>query len=260
MRTPRGLLSIGVAGALGPHRIADIAASVHAHGFDGLWVNDTADGDALAALGAAAAGVAGLRLATGVLPIDRVPPDEILRRVERAGLDPARLTIGIGAGSLRVGALDAVTSALETLRSALPTAHVVVGALGPKMRRLGAERGAGVLLNWLDPRGAERQARELRAVSPGAHVALYVRTAVEPDAAPQVLAEAARYARIPAYARNFERLGIDPADTVILGGDAGRVADYRAGPDELVLRVVAADDSSGAIARAIERLTPTAAP
>jgi alkanesulfonate monooxygenase SsuD/methylene tetrahydromethanopterin reductase-like flavin-dependent oxidoreductase (luciferase family) len=257
MTEPQGLLSIGVAGALGAAQVADVAASVSANGFDGLWVNDTPDGDAIEALGAASEQAPALRLATGVVPIDRVPPEEILRRIDRAGVDPAHLSIGIGAGGLRTGAVDAVSSAVALLRSRLPGSAVVVGALGPRMRRLAAEHADGVLLNWLDPRGADEQRREAHAVSARTRVALYVRTAVDPAAEAKARAEAARYALIPAYARNFERLGIDAADTMILGGDGDpvpRLSRYRRSVDEVVLRVVTAEDQAGSVHDVVGRI------
>ena len=70
-------LSIGVAGSLGPERIARIAGAVEAAGFHALWVNDTPTGDALAAIAAAAEATDRLVLATGVLPVDRRPAAQI---------------------------------------------------------------------------------------------------------------------------------------------------------------------------------------
>jgi alkanesulfonate monooxygenase SsuD/methylene tetrahydromethanopterin reductase-like flavin-dependent oxidoreductase (luciferase family) len=190
-----------------------------------------------------------LVLATGVLPVDRRPPAEILARVEALGLPPERLVLGIGSGVGRSGALARVTDAAAALRAGT-TARVVVGALGPKMRRAGAAASDGVLLSWLTPEAATTQAEEARAVAPDTHVALYVRTALETGAVPRLADETRRYAGYPAYAANFARLGLAAADTTI-GPDhaAERIAAYRRTVDEVVLRAITPDDSPGGYER-----------
>ena len=233
-------VSIGVAGALGPHRIGRIAALVERAGFHALWVNDTPDGDSLAGLAAAAASTSSLVLATGVIPIDRRPAAELVRAVESAGLPADRLVLGIGSGAMRQGALAAVAAAAIELHERLP-GRVMVGALGPRMRRLAVTESDGALLSWLTPATAAAQADELRALNPDTRVALYARTAVDPAAIGQRDAEARRYARYPAYAANFERLGIDALDTLLPRGAemlVDGVAAYTASVDELILRAI----------------------
>jgi alkanesulfonate monooxygenase SsuD/methylene tetrahydromethanopterin reductase-like flavin-dependent oxidoreductase (luciferase family) len=236
-----GELSLGVPGALGPDAIARIAPHVELHGFAGLWVNDTPGGDSIAALAAAAAVTTHLRLAAGVIPVDRRPAAEILAAVRSAGVPESRLTIGIGSGGGRTGALDRVRDAAAALRSGTGAA-VVVGALGPRMRALGAEVGDGVLLNWVPAAEAAAQARELRATrSPAPRVLVYTRTIVEEAARPALEAEATRYGSFGAYAANFARMGVHPVDTTlpVPGEDlATGVRRYLEGVDELVLRAV----------------------
>ncbi|MET0297722.1 MAG: LLM class flavin-dependent oxidoreductase [Microbacterium sp.] len=234
------LVSIGVAGNLGPELVGRLAPVVEHAGFHALWVNDTPDGDALEALAAAAATTSTLVLATGVLPVDRRPADAIARETRTLGLPEDRLVLGIGAGGLRVGALSAVGSAADELRERL-TARVLVGALGPRMRRLAATRADGALLSWLTPDEAAEQRDALHAFAPDTHVALYARTALDPAAVPARDAEAARYAGYAAYAAHFDRLRIDPLDTVVPRGDEAAADDIRAfaaSVDELVLRAI----------------------
>jgi alkanesulfonate monooxygenase SsuD/methylene tetrahydromethanopterin reductase-like flavin-dependent oxidoreductase (luciferase family) len=237
-------LSIGVAGALGPRAIAALAPEIEQAGFATLWVNDTPDGDAVAALAAAAGVTEGLRLATGVVPVDRRPPRELAEAVAAAGLPAERLTLGIGSGAARSGALARVEDAVATLR-ALTGARVMVGALGPRMRRLAAERADGVLLNWVPPEEAARQSAELHAGAPATRVALYVRTALQPAASPRLRAEAARYAGYPNYAAHFARMGVGADATVLDGRDAAahRIPPYLAAVDELVLRAITPGDT-----------------
>ena len=234
-------LSIGIAAAAGAEVGARVAAAAEAAGLHALWVNDTPGHDALAVLAAAAGATERLVLATGVLPIDRRTPDDILARA--AGLPADRLVLGIGSGQLRHGAVDRVTDAATALRAGTE-ARVVVGALGPRMRRTGAEASDGLLLSWLTPEIAADQARHAHELARTAHVALYVRTAVDPDAIPALDEEAQRYAGYPAYAANFARLGVQAAETVIRPAALrDRIAAYRAAADEVVLRAITASGS-----------------
>ncbi|WP_426320494.1 LLM class flavin-dependent oxidoreductase [Microbacterium sp. E-13] len=231
-----GALSLGIAAAAGPALAARVATAAEAAGFHALWVNDTPGHDALRLLEAAAGATERLGLSTGVLPVDRRSPDEILAAA--AGLPPERLTLGIGSGQLRAGAVQAVTDAATALREHT-RARVVVGALGPKMRRAGATASDGVLLSWLTPGLAAAQARQAHELVPETHAALYVRTATDGAAVPALDEEAQRYAGYPAYAANFARLGVAAGDTVIRPDGLGeRIAAYRGAADEVVLRAI----------------------
>lgn len=250
-----GEVSIGVPGALGPSAVARLAPHVERQGFASLWVNDTPGGDALAALAAAAAVTTHLRLAAGVIPVDRRPAADILESIRSTRLPEARLTIGIGSGAAKAGALARVREAAHALRSGSGAA-VVVGALGPRMRALGAEAADGVLLNWVTPAAAAEQAREIRSTrSPAPRVLVYTRTIVEPAARPALADEAARYGAIGAYAANFERMGVQPIETTLQLGDADLadgVQRYLAGVDELVLRAVTPTGSADDLLRFVE--------
>ncbi len=230
------LVSLGVAGALGPDAIARIAAAVEAAGFHALWVNDTPGGDSLAALAAAARTTERLVLATGVIPVDRRPADEILRGL--ADLPAERVVLGIGSGAARAGALALVRDAVARLREGGPS-PILVGALGPRMRELAAADADGPLLSWLTPAIAAEQAAEAHGMAPGTHAALYVRTALDPAADDALARESAAYASYPRYAANFARLGIAVGDTVLDAASVkARLPEYRAAVDEVVLRAI----------------------
>ena len=232
----RGALSLGIAAAAGPALAARIAPAAEQAGLQALWVNDTPGHDALGLLRAAAGVTGRLGLATGVLPVDRRSPDEILAAA--AALPADRLTLGIGSGQLRAGAVERVTDAATALRAGT-RARVVVGALGPRMRSAGVTASDGVLLSWLTPELAAAQARQAHERAHTAHVALYVRTATDPAAVPALEEEAQRYAGYPAYAANFSRLGVDAGDTVIRPDvHRDRIAAYREAADEVVLRAI----------------------
>lgn len=241
-----GSLSVGVAGALDHAIVARLAPRLEQLGFSALWVNDTPDADALPALAVAAEHTQRLRLAVGVIPTDRRPPAEILAAVTALGLPEDRLVLGVGSGARSgAGMLAAVRADLVELRAGTD-ATVVLGALGPGMRRLAAEAADGVLLSWLTPERARVIARDL-----GTPTALYVRAAFDPAARARLDAEAARYAGYPAYAAHFARERLDPLDTVV-DRDPRRVADYRDAVDEVVLRAVVADETAADYLRFVE--------
>lgn len=256
--TGTGALSIGVAAAVGPELAARLAPAIEAAGFHALWVNDTPGNDALAVLAAAARETESLVLATGVVPVDRRPPAEILDRVSALALPEDRLLLGIGSGGRREGALALVADAAAALRAG-SSARVVVGALGPKMRRLGAAASDGLLLSWLTPDVAARQTDAAHEVAADAHVAVYVRTALDADAGPRLEREAAAYASYPAYAANFARLGIEARDTVIRPDQGARIAAYRASADEVVLRAITAGETADDYLRFVDAAGAAAA-
>ena len=247
MATHRAHVSIGIAGTLGPDAAARIAAVVEAAGFFGLWVNEVAGADALGMLAAAAEVTTNLTLATGVIPVDRRPGAEIAAHVAALGLPADRLMIGIGSGKPGLGSIARVEEAIAEIRQA-STARILVGALGPRMRQLAAERADGALLSWLTPPVAAAQAAEFHEIAPTGHVALYARTAVDAAGIPRRDAEALAYAGYPAYKANYARLGMDPYGTLLPQPGDDSIAPgaeaYRASVDELVLRAMASGDTA----------------
>lgn len=248
MTSTNAAVSIGVAGALGPDLIARIAESVEEAGFHALWVNDTPDGDAIAALGAAARVTSRIRLATGVVPLDRRAPDAVLRALEEADIPDERLVLGLGSGNARTGQLGLLRDGIVRIRAARGM-RIMVGALGPRMRRLAVTDADGPLLSWLTPGAAAAQAVEAHLEGPATGVSLYVRTAFDPAARGRMLQEAARYARYGNYAANFERLGFGIEDTVLPPAGANTtegaidgLAAYIGAVDEVVLRAMVVED------------------
>jgi len=240
-------LSIGVPGSLGPDTVARLAEAAETAGFAALWVNDTPDGDAIAALHRAAAATTTLRLGVGVVPLDRRPVDQLVAAVE--GLPGSRVLLGLGVGSGGPGSLAAMSEAIRVIREETDVAPVI-GALGPRMRRLAAEEADGLLLNWLTPQAAADQRAEARDAAAAAGrpipgVVLYARTVTDPAARPALEEEARRYGSYSSYAANFARLGIAPLETTLplpgTDGLAVGVQTYLDCVDELVLRAVPAD-------------------
>lgn len=243
-------VSIGVPGALEAPVVRELAARVESLGFRGLWINDTPTGDSLAGLAAAAESTSRLVLGTGVIPVDRRPAGEIARGI--SDLDASRLVIGIGSGGAK-DALSRVAAAVSELKDAT-TAPVLVGALGPKMRRLAAEKADGALFNWLTPAAAADAMAQLERDASGAvRGVLYARTITEEAARSALEAEAAAYASYPSYAANFERIGATALETTIDHSQlASRVGEYTSVVDELVLRAITPTGSLDDLLRFVE--------
>ena len=250
-----GVLSLGLAGSVDHALLRALGPRLEAVGFRALWLNDTPTGDALAALAVVAEVTSTLTLATGVLPFDRRPAHEIVASIERHGLPVDRLVLGVGSGGgSRVGT---VARGIAQLQGALD-ATIVLGALGPQMRSLGARMAEGLLLSWLSPEAAttavadsRQAAEEVGRTYPW--TMLYARTAVDQDAREHLEEETARYAGYPSYAANFARLGLAPADTTIGPDDVGASVDsYLDVVDELVLRAISRTGTLDEILRFVE--------
>ena len=97
---PSGVQGLGVTAGLDPAVARDLAARCAELGYGSLWSNDDPTAPGLETLAHFAAGAPELDLGVGVLPLDRYPPTQIAAEIARRGLDPAKLWIGIGAGTV----------------------------------------------------------------------------------------------------------------------------------------------------------------
>jgi alkanesulfonate monooxygenase SsuD/methylene tetrahydromethanopterin reductase-like flavin-dependent oxidoreductase (luciferase family) len=244
----RARISIGIICTTPPDVVRALAPRIERLGFSTLWINDLPTGDSLDGLRAAAPVTETLELATGVIPLDRRPPATL----DLSGIPDARLTLGIGSGRTR-HPLALVERGIASLRAS-SEARIVVGALGPRMRRLAAERSDGVVLNWLTPEAARDAATELHDIAaaagrPKPRVVLYLRTIVDSEARPELEREAARYESVPSYAANFERLDMRAMDATLT--DAASLASFDV-VDEIVLRAITPTNSLDELERFVE--------
>ncbi len=258
-------LGFGIVGALDLDTVRAIAVRAEEIGIHSLWVNDTPGGDSLARIEAAAGVTTSLRLATGVISVDRKPAEQILDEVALRGLPLDRLTIGIGSAK-PPSPLRRMEANLAHLRSTLHT-PVVVGSLGPRMRRLGAERSNGLLFNWLTPEFARETTDQMRAWANEAgnapvESATYVRTALGAEAVPRLEEEAGRYSAIPSYAANFSRLGITAMETAVHGHRADDIvrglSAFDGTVDHVVVRAITPNDDLGHYLRLLDAIAPLA--
>ena len=246
----------GIAGSLDIEILRELAPLLESLGFRTLWINDTPGGDSLAGCAAAVEATERLRVATGVIPIDRRQPAEIVADVRRREIPAARLTIGIGSG-MAPKPLGRVRAAVAELRRLVdPATTISVGALGPKMTALAAAVSDDVLLNWLTPDAARVSTGEVADAAAAAagratpRVTAYVRVATELEAIQWLATEAQRYGTYPSYAAHFRRFGVEAIDTTIGSTDpaavAGGLAAFDGTVDEIVVRAITAGETFAA--------------
>ncbi|MEP7059177.1 MAG: LLM class flavin-dependent oxidoreductase [Actinomycetota bacterium] len=292
---------------------ARLARDAETGGYRAVFLPEITGRDAFAALTALAGETSTLALGTGIVPMDaRTLPITAMAAAtvhERSG---GRAIVGLGTGAATQGALDRLRAVVAAIRSAFQGEPVVmdgraftlsltlasqpqiwISALGPKAVALAGEIADGVLLNWCTPErvvaarsqlavGAERAGRDPGAVT----VAAYIRASLGTDApaAMRALQRATgEYAGYPAYARQFQAMGLGtqasvaadavragrPEDVpvalihaIALTGDPAaahlRLAAYReAGVDLPVLYPVAAgSDPLGSVRTTLTALAP----
>jgi alkanesulfonate monooxygenase SsuD/methylene tetrahydromethanopterin reductase-like flavin-dependent oxidoreductase (luciferase family) len=252
---------LGVDAGLEPGLARDLASRCQELGFQSLWSNDDPGAPGLETLAHFAAGAPALELGVGVLPLDRHPPAAIAAAIDRLGLDPARLWLGIGSGALPTQ-IEPLRRAVAELRELVPGARIVIAAMRPRLCRLGGEIADGVLLNWMLPDGAARAREWVREGAAGADrdapvVASYVRVAVGPGAQARLDAVEGRYRTLtPGQARHFAAMDV-PLGSVGVAtatGDEAReaLAAYDPALDLTIARVLAEPEASalGAVADA----------
>jgi alkanesulfonate monooxygenase SsuD/methylene tetrahydromethanopterin reductase-like flavin-dependent oxidoreductase (luciferase family) len=208
----------GVAAGLDPEVARPLAARCAELGYRSMWSNDHPGAKGLETLAEFAAAASGVDLGVAVIALDRTPPETIAADVERLGLDPSRLWLGVGAGFAEKP-LTRMRESLPELREKLPGVRLVLAAMGPKMCALAGAEFDGVFFNWMTPGFAagarekvEAGAKETGREAPP--VFGYVRTAVGPDAAERLAKEESFYRDLhDGYRNHFARLG-EPAGTV----------------------------------------------
>jgi alkanesulfonate monooxygenase SsuD/methylene tetrahydromethanopterin reductase-like flavin-dependent oxidoreductase (luciferase family) len=187
---------------------------------------------------------------------------------ERSG---GRLVLGLGTGDAGRGALEELRDLVAAVRAllrgetverrgravslALPLDEpppVWVAALGPRAMRMAGAVADGVLLNWCPPERVTFARARIAEGAAGAGrdpsevvVAVYVRSWVgidEAEAMSSLRVAAGEYARYPAYARQFEQVGLGAeARAATAAVRAGRPEDV---PDALVRAVCAVGESA----------------
>ena len=249
--THRGL---GVTAGLDAGLARELASRCEELGYHSVWSNDEPDARGLDTLAQFSAATARLQLGVGVLPLHRHEPARIAAEIDRLGLDPSRLWLGIGSGAL-ARQVEPLRRAVSELRARLPdSTRIIVAAMRPGLCRLGGAIADGVLLNWMLPDQAAR-AREWVRQGAGESgrsapiVASYVRVAVGPGAA-QRLHGAERFYRTinEAHRKHFAAMDVPVGAVGIAASQRSEVvqalAGYHAALDLPIVRVLADADAT----------------
>jgi alkanesulfonate monooxygenase SsuD/methylene tetrahydromethanopterin reductase-like flavin-dependent oxidoreductase (luciferase family) len=267
--------------------VAAIAREGEALGFDTVFLPEiTGTRDALATLVAIAGETEALELGTGVIPMgSRTSTLAAMAAATAQERSAGRLVLGVGTGGSAPGALDRLRTYVTELREHLSSSPlplrapvpVWVAALGPRAVQLAGEIADGVILNWCTPdrvtaaRDAIRASAEAAGRDPDTvSIAVYVRAAFSDRADEALLAAAGQYSSYPAYARQFEAMGVVPTaqavvEAVCLRGDPGeargRLEAYRAAGADLpvVYPVLAPGETSDAAISTLRVLAPEVA-
>jgi alkanesulfonate monooxygenase SsuD/methylene tetrahydromethanopterin reductase-like flavin-dependent oxidoreductase (luciferase family) len=253
--------ALGVAAGLDAGLARDLAVQCEHLGYHSLWSNDEPAASGLETLARFAAAARQIELGVGVLPLDRHQPAQIAAEINRLGLNPAKLWIGIGSGQLRTP-IQIIQHAIAELRELLPKpTRIVVAAMRPRMCRLGGAIADGVLLNWMLPAQA-MQAR--RWVQEGAEaagraapvVASYVRVAVGSDAAQRLRAEEAHYRNLnEGHRKHFEAMEAPHGSIGVAASTRPDVLDalapYHSALDLPIARLLAQHDRASLQAAAV---------
>jgi probable F420-dependent oxidoreductase len=245
--------------------VADEAQRVEALGFSTLWRSGN-----LPMLDAAVRATARIPVATGIIPVDSVPAADVITTYQALQRDyPGRFIVGLG-GAHGAQPLKTLNGYLDALDDAgVAAGSRVLAALGPNMLALARDRAGGAYPFLVTP----SYVTDARAAV-GADKTLAVLVMVMPtdrEAARQAAATPLDFlTKVGGYRRNLLRQGFsesdidDVSDRLLDGitawGDldsiAARVAEYRAaGADQVVIRLLGADDEQAWQARLAEALT-----
>lgn len=218
MSRPAQQRAFGVAAGFPVDVCGPLAETCEEVGYGSIWANDHPGAKGLDTLAEFAKVTSAIDLGVAVIAIDRQSPADIAADIERLGLDPSRLWIGVGAGFSKKP-LTAMREALPELREKLPGIRLVMAAMGPKMCQFAGANLDGVFFNWMTPDFAEGARAQVEAGAADAGreappVLGYVRTSVGPDAAERLAKEESFYRDLHAgYRNHFDRLG-EPEGTV----------------------------------------------
>jgi alkanesulfonate monooxygenase SsuD/methylene tetrahydromethanopterin reductase-like flavin-dependent oxidoreductase (luciferase family) len=255
------LRGLGITAGLDAGLARDLAARCEHLGYCSLWSNDEPACAGLETLAHFAATATQLGLGVGALPLDRHQPIGIAAEIDRLGLDPAKLWIGIGSGQLR-SPIETVQRAVAELRELLPEGtRIVVAAMRPRLCRVGGAIADGVLLNWMLP---AQTAQARRWVQEGADeagratpvVAAYVRVAVGAGSLQRLRDEEGYYRNVnEGHRKHFEVMDVQLGSVGVATSERPEVleglARYHSTLDLPVARVLAEHDATSLRAAAI---------
>lgn len=218
----------------GDGRFVATAAELEGMGYETVWLTG-GPLEGLDQVTAAVEGTTAVRIATGILSVDRFPVDDVATLyTDLEARFPGRFVLGLGGahGPRPFATLSAYLDRLDAVP--VPASARLLAALGPRMLGLAAERSSGAFPVLVTPEyTADARAR----LGDGTTLAVEQMVVVEPD-----VERARAIARgplgflgnVPHYQASFRRLGFTDdeiatradrlVDALIPSGDADAVA------------------------------------
>jgi probable F420-dependent oxidoreductase len=244
--------------------VIDEAQRVESLGFSTLWRSGN-----LPMLDAAVRATTHIRVATGIIPVGSVPAADVIATYRSLQTEhPGRFIVGLGGahGARPLKTLNAYLDALDD--AGLTKDSRILAALGTNMLALARDRASGAYPFLVTP---SYVADARAALGPDKTLAvLLMIIPTERDAARQAAATPLDFlTKVGGYRRNLLRQGfsesdIDEVSDRLLDGItawgtldaiAARVAEYRAAAaDQVVMRILGADDEAAWQARLAEAL------
>jgi len=235
---PLGQLGVWVSrGSLAAGQAGELAALAEDLGYDAFWISGGAAPGTFDTVREALTATSRIAVATGVINIWVDAPQAVTAGWHEAeATAPGRLMVGLGVShaplvaahglgeyarplELMAGYLDALDSAPDPL----PSGRRLLGALGPRMLRLAAERSLGAHPYLVTPghTGGARAELGPALLAPEQTILADGDPGRARATARQFLE---RYFGMPNYTRNWMRTGgLEPAD--IAGGGSDRLVD-----------------------------------
>jgi probable F420-dependent oxidoreductase len=246
--------------------VADEARRAERLGYSTLWRSGN-----LPMLDAAVRATTSIPVATGIIPVDSVPAADVVATYRSLHGDyQRRFIVGLG-GAHGARPLETLNAYLDALDAAgIPAESRVLAALGPNMLALARDRARGAYPFLVTP-SYVADARTVLGGDKTLAVLLMVAPTTDREAVRRAAATPLDFlTKVGGYRRNLLRQGfsehdIDDVSDRLLDGItawgeletiAARVAEYRAaGADQVVLRILGADDEREWQARLAAALT-----
>jgi probable F420-dependent oxidoreductase len=193
-----------------------------------------------------------LKVATGILAVDRFRPDEVAATY--AGLEaghPGRFVVGLG-GAHGPKPLATLNRFLDQL-DAVPAEARVLAALGPRMLKLARDRTAGAYPFLVTPEHTT-EARKILGEDRLLAVQQFIVVETDADRARAIAREPLGFlSKVPGYAANLARMGFSAeeignlddrlVDAVTAWGTPSKIAErideqHEAGADHVAINVL----------------------
>lgn len=245
--------------------VADEARHAESLGYSTLWRSGN-----LPMLEVAVRATTIIPVATGIIPVNATPAADVVATYESVQSDhPGRFIVGIG-GAHDARPVATLSAYLDELDAAgIPAGSRVLAALGPTMLGLARDRASGAYPYLVTPSYVS-DARGVLGDDRLLAVLLMVIPTTDREAARRAAAGPLEFlGKVGGYRRNLLRQGFSESDiddvsdgildSVAAWGDlhtiAARVDEYRAaGADQVVVRILGADDEQAWRARLAKAL------